>query len=110
MIAQDNGRSVDQRMIEKDFNQLKTTAGPPNVIFHSLRHSSTTYKLKLNPGDLKATQGDTGHAEVDMMSDKELEERLFPSAPGKVVYKMPDYVHVHREMQRQGVTLPRHDT
>ena len=39
------------------------------------------------------------------MSDKELEERLFPSAPGKVVYKMPDYAHVHREMQRQGVTL-----
>ena len=39
------------------------------------------------------------------MSDKELEERLFPSAPGKVVYKMPGYAHVHREMQRQGVTL-----
>ena len=39
------------------------------------------------------------------MSDKELEERLFPSAPGKVVYKMPDYAHDHREMQRQGVTL-----
>ena len=39
------------------------------------------------------------------MSDKELEERLFPSAPGKVVYKLPDYAHVHREMQRQGVTL-----
>ena len=39
------------------------------------------------------------------ISDKELEEKLFPSAPGKVVYKMPDYAHVHREMQRQGVTL-----
>ena len=39
------------------------------------------------------------------MSDKGLEERLFPSAPGKAVYKMPDYAHVHREMQRQGVTL-----
>lgn len=35
------------------------------------------------------------------MSDKELEERLFPSAPGKVGYKMPDYAHVHREMQPQ---------
>ena len=39
------------------------------------------------------------------ISDKELEEKLFPSTPGKVVYKMPDYAHVHREMQRQGVTL-----
>ena len=37
-------------------------------MFHSLRHSSTTYKLKLNHGDLKATQGDTGHAEIDMIT------------------------------------------
>ena len=29
---------------------------------------STTYKLKLNHGDLKATQGDTGHAEIDMIT------------------------------------------
>lgn len=40
----------------------------PKVVFHSLRHSSTTYKLKLNHGDLKATQGDTGHAEIDMIT------------------------------------------
>ena len=26
------------------------------------------YKLKLNHGDLKATQGDTGHAEIDMLT------------------------------------------
>lgn len=38
-------------------------------MFHSLRHSSTTYKLKLNHGDLKATQGDTGHAQIDMITD-----------------------------------------
>ena len=39
------------------------------------------------------------------MSDKELAEKLFPSAAGKTVFKMPDYAHVHREMQRHGVTL-----
>ena len=38
------------------------------MVFHSLRHSSTTYKLKLNHGDLKATQGDTGHAQIDMIT------------------------------------------
>ena len=38
------------------------------MVFHSLRHSITTYKLKLNHGDLKATQGDTGHAQVDMIT------------------------------------------
>ena len=50
------------------FNKLREKAGLPKVVFHSLRHSSTTYKLKLNHGDLKATQGDTGHAEIDMIT------------------------------------------
>ena len=36
------------------------------VVFHSLRHSSATYKLKLSKGDIKATQGDTGHKSADM--------------------------------------------
>ena len=36
--------------------------------FQSLRHSSTTYKLKLNKGDIKATQGDTGHSQADMVT------------------------------------------
>ena len=39
------------------------------MVFHSLRHSSTTYKLKLNHGDIKATQGDTGHAQPDMVTE-----------------------------------------
>lgn len=34
------------RVIEKDFN-----------------------KLKLNKGDIKATQGDTGHSQIDMITD-----------------------------------------
>lgn len=40
------------------------------------------------------------------MSDKELAEKLFPSAAGKPVFKMPDYAHVHREMQRHGIMSP----
>ena len=41
----------------------------PPVVFHSLRHSSVTYKLKLNGGDIKAVQGDSGHSQVDMVTD-----------------------------------------
>ena len=41
----------------------------------------------------------------DEMSDKDLAEKLFPSPPGKPVYKMPDYAYVYREMQKSGVTL-----
>ena len=41
----------------------------PPVVFHSLRHSSITYKLKLNGGDMKSVQGDSGHAQVKMVAD-----------------------------------------
>jgi len=39
------------------------------VIFHSLRHSSTSLKLKLSRGNIKAVQGDTGHAVARMVTD-----------------------------------------
>lgn len=69
VVAQSNGRPCEGRIIEEAFQNLKKEAGLPNVVFHSLRHSSTTYKLKLNHGDMKATQGDTGHAQMDMISN-----------------------------------------
>ena len=55
----------------------KNNAEPATPCFHwvsgfsviiSYGHSSTTYKLKLNKGDIKATQGDTGHAQADMVT------------------------------------------
>lgn len=51
VVALPNGRPCENRIIEKEFSLLKEKAGLPNVVFHSLRHSSTTYKLKLNHGD-----------------------------------------------------------
>lgn len=68
VVALPNGRPCEDRIILKEFSKLREEAGLPKVVFHSLRHSSTTYKLKLNHGDLKATQGDTGHAEIDMIT------------------------------------------
>ena len=68
VVALPNGRPCEDRIILKEFAKLREAAGLPKVVFHSLRHSSTTYKLKLNHGDLKATQGDTGHAEIDMIT------------------------------------------
>lgn len=71
----------------------------PKVVFHSLRHSSTTYKLKLNHGDLKATQGDTGHAQIDMITsvyahildeDRKINAQKFESA----FYANPDLCSV----------------
>lgn len=69
VVAQSNGTPCDRRILEKSFARLKKEMELPDVVFHSLRHSSTTYKLKLNNGDLKATQGDTGHAQINMITD-----------------------------------------
>lgn len=69
VVALPNGRPCENRILENAFLRLKRDAGLPNVVFHSLRHSSTTYKLKLNNGNIKATQGDTGHAQADMVTE-----------------------------------------
>lgn len=69
VIALDNGRPCEDRVLGNAFNRLKKNADLPDVVFHSLRHSSTTYKLKQSHGDIKATQGDTGHAQPDMVTE-----------------------------------------
>ena len=113
VIALPNGRPCENRIIEKEFLDLKKKAGLPNVVFHSLRHSSTTYKLKLNHGDLKATQGDTGHAEIDMITkvyahildeDRKINAQKFESA----FYANPDLRNVkppQKEMQPLQIDL-----
>ena len=60
---------VHPMVINRAFNKLIKENGLPHVVFHSLRHSSITYKLKLNGGDMKSVQGDSGHAQVKMVAD-----------------------------------------
>ena len=69
VICFEDGRPVEHNIVRKGLAEVAKNAGLPPVVFHSLRHSSTTYKLKLNHGDIKATQGDTGHAQADMVTD-----------------------------------------
>ena len=69
VLALETGRPCEDSVIGNQFERLKKSAGLPDVVFHSLRHSSTTYKLKLNHGDIKATQGDTGHAQAQMVTE-----------------------------------------
>lgn len=40
------------------------------------------------------------------MSQKEVSLKLFPVDTGVITYKMPDYEHVHREMQKSGEIYP----
>lgn len=110
VVALPNGRPCEQRVITNAFERLKRDAELPNVVFHSLRHSSTTYKLKLNHGDLKATQGDTGHAQVDMITkiyahildeDRKVNAQRFEAA----FYSNPDLRSVHAPAEQQNVTV-----
>ena len=39
------------------------------------------------------------------MSDKDLSEKLYPPSETKPVFRMPDYEQIHKELQRNGVTL-----
>ena len=39
------------------------------IVFHGLRHSSATYQLIESGGNIKAVQGNTGHATTDILMD-----------------------------------------
>ena len=103
VLALETGRPCEDRVIGNQFERLKKSAGLPDVVFHSLRHSSTTYKLKLNHGDIKATQGDTGHAQAQMVTEVYAhildEERKINAQRFEVAfYANPDMRKVEQEL------------
>ncbi len=69
VIAQENGRPFERRFIHEKLKQLIVDHDLKSVTFHSLRHSSTTIKLRLSGGDIKSVQGDTGHSVADMVTN-----------------------------------------
>ena len=64
------GLPMEASRINHRFHELIREHDLPKVVFHSLRHSSITYKLKLNGGDVKSVQGDSGHAQAKMVTDQ----------------------------------------
>lgn len=64
-----NGRPMEGTTINNRLGNLIRDNNLPKVVFHSIRHSSITYKLKLNGGDMKYVQGDSGHAQLKMVAD-----------------------------------------
>lgn len=69
VIAQANGKPVEGRFIAKRFKDFIKKNDLPPVVFHSLRHFSTSIKLTIGNGNIKAVQGDTGHSKSDMVTD-----------------------------------------
>ena len=84
----------------------------PSVVTHSLRHTSVTYKLKLNGGDIKATQGDSGHSQANMIlnvyshildDDRRKNAELFEKAFYEKKELNPD---IHRQMPENMLQVP----
>ena len=70
VFASTQGTPTEANNVNRAFSKLIKENGLPKVVFHSLRHTSTTYKLKLSGGDIKAVQGDTGHAQATMVTER----------------------------------------
>lgn len=103
VVALENGNPVESRIVRKRFQSLCEENGFPVVVFHSLRHLSTKYKLKMTHGDIKSVQGDTGHAEAEMVTDvyseivdedrrlnaEKLNQEFYSAAAGENLSKNP---------------------
>lgn len=73
IICQANGRPIVTEHLNKRFKEVLVQLKDPtinvdNVVFHSLRHTSTSVKLRLSKGDLKAVQGDGGWNSPEMVT------------------------------------------
>lgn len=70
LFSSSTGRPMEGQVITRSLKKLISDHDLPDVCFHSLRHSSITYKLKWSGGDIKAVQGDSGHARADMVTEQ----------------------------------------
>lgn len=69
VLAHEDGRPYEERQIAEKLRNFIQANNLPPVVFHSLRHCSTSLKLELSGGNIKAVQGDTGHAQARMVTD-----------------------------------------
>lgn len=86
----------------KDVLRLKFEAG--------LSHEQIAAACKLSKGAVSkyttlATSAGIGWPLPPGMEDAELEARLFPPAPARSRYVMPEFAYIHQELKRKGVTL-----
>ena len=69
VMATTFGLPIGDSYLRTKMQDIIDELGLPDVVFHSLRHTSVTYKLKLSGGDIKAVQGDSSHAQADMVTE-----------------------------------------
>lgn len=69
IMATTYGLPLGDSYLREKMQEVIDAEGLPDVVFHSLRHTSITYKLKLSGGDIKSVQGDSGHSQADMITE-----------------------------------------
>lgn len=71
VVCLEDGTPIEPKLIAKWFKKFiqRNHGIYPTVKLHSIRSTSTTYKLVVSKGDIKSVQGDTGHATAKMVTD-----------------------------------------
>lgn len=112
VLATPYGLPVGEDVILNGLKKLIAENNLPSVVTHSLRHTSVTYKLKLNGGDIKATQGDSGHSQANMIlnvyshildDDRRKNAKLFEKAFYEKKELDPD---IHQKMPENMLQVP----
>ncbi len=74
IICQENGKPIMTEHLNKKFQQvlnemgIKPKKGEGQYVFHSIRSTATTYKLRVSGGDIKAVQGENGQKDPKMVT------------------------------------------
>ncbi len=61
VVCMQDGRPIENKVINNRMKRLIAKYDLPAVVFHSLRHTSSTYKLRVSNGDVKNVMLETGH-------------------------------------------------
>lgn len=69
VLAQPGGRPYEPRQIDQMLAAFIQENELRSVVFHSLRHNSISIKLQISCSNIKAVQGDTGHAQARMVTE-----------------------------------------
>ena len=64
-----DGRPLEPSKLNNRLQALIKRNNLKAVTFHSLRHTSISYKLRYSNGNIKSVQGDSGHQTAQMVTD-----------------------------------------
>ena len=70
ILRYSSSRPLQEEALPRMLERQLLVLGLPKVTFHSLRYSSITYKLILTGGNIKAVQGDSRHAQAEMITER----------------------------------------